>query len=39
VTVEYRGLKVVRGQQQTDVIFANGKSVTVTTTEPTLVEL
>ncbi|HEU0294749.1 MAG TPA: hypothetical protein VFR47_18555 [Anaerolineales bacterium] len=39
VTIEYKGLKVVRGQKQTEVIFANGKSVTVTGTEPTVVEL
>ncbi len=39
VTVQYKGLKVVRGQKKTDVIFANGKSVTVTGTESTIVEL
>jgi hypothetical protein len=39
VTIEYKGLKVVRGQNQTEVIFANGKSVTVTGAEPTVVEL
>jgi hypothetical protein len=39
VTIEYRGLKVVRGQKQTDVIFANGKSVMVTNTDSTVVEL
>jgi hypothetical protein len=39
VTIEYKGLRVVRGQKQTEVIFANGKSVMVTGTEPTLVEL
>jgi hypothetical protein len=39
VTVEYKGLKVVRGQKKTEVIFANGKSVTVTDTERTIVSL
>ena len=39
VTIEYKGLKVVRRQNQTEVIFANGKSVTVTGAEPTMVEL
>ncbi|NJC95207.1 MAG: hypothetical protein FIB03_02540 [Anaerolineae bacterium] len=39
VTIGYKGLKVMRGQKQTEVIFANGKSVTVTGTEPTVVEL
>ncbi|MFT3890202.1 MAG: hypothetical protein QM730_01095 [Anaerolineales bacterium] len=39
VTVQYRGLKIIRGQRQTEVIFANGKSVTVTDTESTVVEL
>ena len=39
VTIQYRGLKVIRGQQKTEVIFANGKSVVVTDTEPTVVSL
>ncbi|HLO14179.1 MAG TPA: hypothetical protein VK206_05080 [Anaerolineales bacterium] len=39
VTIQYRGLKVVRGQQKTEVIFANGKSVTVTETEPMIISL
>jgi hypothetical protein len=37
--MEYKGLKVMRGQQQTEVIFGNGKSVVVTDTEPTVVSL
>jgi hypothetical protein len=37
VTVSYRGLKVIRGQQKTEVIFSNGKSVTVTEAEPVIV--
>ncbi|HSG45131.1 MAG TPA: hypothetical protein VLA72_18445, partial [Anaerolineales bacterium] len=39
VTVGYKGLKVIRGTKKTEVIFANGKSVTVTRTESTVVEL
>ena len=39
VTVSYRGLKVVRGQAKTEVIFANGKSLTVTEMEPVVVSL
>jgi len=39
VTIQYKGLKVIRGQEKTDVIFANGKVVVVTDTEPTVVSL
>ncbi|HLO28245.1 MAG TPA: hypothetical protein VK249_03865, partial [Anaerolineales bacterium] len=39
VTIQYRGLKVIRGQQKTEVIFANGKSVTVTEPEPVVVSI
>jgi hypothetical protein len=39
VTVQYRGLKVTRGQQKTEVVFANGKSVTVTEIEPVVIAL
>jgi hypothetical protein len=39
VTVGYRGLRVIRGANMTEVTFANGKSVTVTGAESTLVEL
>jgi len=39
VTILYRGLKVIRGQQKTEVTFANGKSVTVTEIEPVVVSL
>jgi hypothetical protein len=35
----YRGLKVKRGQEKTEVTFANGKSVMVTDTEPVVVSL
>jgi hypothetical protein len=39
VTVTYKGLRVIRGQQKTEVIFANGKSVTVTDIEPVIVSI
>ena len=39
VTINYRGLKVIRGQEKTEVVFGNGKSVTVTDTEPITVSL
>jgi hypothetical protein len=39
VTIQYRGLKVKRGQEKTEVIFANGKSVIVTDIEPVVVSL
>ena len=39
VTIQYKGLKVIKGQKKTDVVFANGKSVVVLDTEPTVVSL
>jgi len=39
VTIQYRGLKIIRGTNKTEVVFANGKSVVVTDTESTVVEL
>ena len=39
VTIAYRGLKVKRGQEKTEVIFANGKSVTVKEIDPVVVSL
>jgi hypothetical protein len=39
VTVRYKGLKVVRGQQMTEVVFANGKSLTIKDTEPVMISL
>jgi hypothetical protein len=39
VTTGYKGLKVIRRTSETEVVFANGKSVTVTGTEPTVIEL
>jgi hypothetical protein len=39
VTIQYKGLKVIRGTNKTEVLFANGKSVTVTDIESTVVEL
>jgi len=39
VTLQYKGLKIIRGQAKTEIIFANGKSVTITGVEPTIVSL
>jgi hypothetical protein len=39
VTVQYKGLKVIRGQKKTEVVFATGKSVTVERGESAVVEL
>jgi hypothetical protein len=39
VTIHYRGLKVKRGQEKTEVTFANGKSVTVKDADPVVVSL
>ena len=39
VTINYRGLTVIRGQEKTKVVFPNGKSVTVTDREPVIVSL
>lgn len=39
VTIRYKGLKVIRGMSRTEVIFANGKSVTVTDPTPLLVTM
>jgi hypothetical protein len=39
VTINYKGLKVIRGQEKTEVIFGNGKSVAVTDTEPIVVSV
>jgi hypothetical protein len=39
VTVQYKGLKVIRGQEKTEVVFANGKAVTVVDIEPVIVSL
>jgi len=39
VTIGCKGLKVIRGINKTEVVFANGKSVTVTGSEPMVVEL
>jgi len=37
VIVQYKGLKVIRGQEKTEVTFANGQSVTVTEPEAVIV--
>jgi hypothetical protein len=39
VKISYKGLKVLRGQEKTVVVFANGKSVTVTDIDPVIVSL
>lgn len=39
VTVQYKGLKIIRGQRKTEVLFPNGKSVTMTDTESAIVEM
>src|SRR5258705_4115021 len=39
VTIQFKGLKVIRGEKKTEVILPNGKSVTVTDTESTIVSL
>jgi hypothetical protein len=39
VTIRFRGLKVVRGLEKTEVVFANGKSVMVTDREPVIVSV
>jgi hypothetical protein len=39
VTVQYKGLKVVRGLERTEVIFPNGKSATVDHPAPCIVSL
>jgi hypothetical protein len=39
VTITYKGLKVIRGQEKTEVIFPNGKSVAVTEIEPVVISL
>jgi hypothetical protein len=39
VTILYKGMKVIRGQNKTEVVFANGKSVVVADMEPTVVSL
>ena len=39
VTIGYKGMKVIRGINKTEVIFASGKSVTVEGSESTVVEL
>jgi mannosylglycerate hydrolase MGH1-like protein len=39
VTIQYKGLKVIRGHDRTEVVFANGKSITVINSEPAIVSL
>jgi len=37
VTIQFKGLKVIRGQKETQVVFANGKSVVVNDSTSTVV--
>jgi hypothetical protein len=39
VTIQYKGLKVIRGMNKTEVIFANGKSVLITDVESKIISL
>ena len=39
VTIRYRGLTIQRGMDSTEIIFTNGKSVTVTSLAPCVVEM
>ncbi|HSJ89240.1 MAG TPA: hypothetical protein VK909_18665 [Anaerolineales bacterium] len=39
VKLHYKGLKILRGMNKTEVIFANGKSIVVTDTEPKVISL
>ncbi len=39
VTIQFKGLKVIRGMRKTEVVFANGKSVTVEGGKSTVVEV
>jgi hypothetical protein len=39
VRILYKGLKIMRGLEKTEVVFANGRSVTVTDIEPVVVSL
>jgi hypothetical protein len=39
VTVHYKGLKVIRGLERTEVIFPNGKSATIDDPAPCIVSL
>ncbi len=37
VTIQYQGLKIIRGLDKTEIIFANGKSISVTDVAPLVV--
>jgi hypothetical protein len=39
VTIRYKGLKVIRGMSKTEVVFPNGKSVTIVDTATCVVEM
>jgi hypothetical protein len=39
VTILYKGLKVVRGLEQTEITFRNGKTITITDNSPLIVSM
>ena len=39
VTILYKGLKVVRGLERTEITFRNGKTITITDTHPLVVSM
>jgi hypothetical protein len=39
VTIHYKGLKVVRGLEQTEITFRNGKTITITDHSPLIVSM
>ena len=39
VTIQFKGLKLIRGMKKTEVVFANGKSVVVTDSEARIISL
>jgi hypothetical protein len=39
VTISYKGLKIVRGLEQTEITFRNGKKITVTDNNPLIVSM
>ena len=39
VTILYKGLKIVRGLEQTEITFRNGKTITITDNNPLIVSM
>ncbi|HEX2696806.1 MAG TPA: hypothetical protein VHM28_03810 [Anaerolineales bacterium] len=37
VTIQYKGLKVIRGMEQTEIVFSNGKKAVVTEVDPLVI--